>query len=142
MKDKYNLERFVSAQNAIYETVLAELRNGLKITHWMWFVFPQLKGLGHSSMSEFYGISGVDEAREYMKNTVLGLRYNECLGALLESDAENPVKIFGFTDSNKFRSSLTLFAVVDSNNSLINMALQKYFAGIIDYQTEKMLNRL
>ncbi len=140
MSASYNLERFVQAQDYVIDTVLTELKKGCKQSHWMWFVFPQLKGLGRSSTSHFYGISGISEAIEYVKHPILWERYNACLNAVLQSGVNNPVKIFGHTDSQKFLSSLTLFSYADKNNELINKSIQKFYSGITDYDTEKLLN--
>ncbi len=139
MDDVFNLKRFVNAQNSVYSQVITELNAGKKQTHWMWFIFPQLKGLGRSQMSEFYGVSGIDEARAYLSHPVLGNRYNECLKILLDISTNNPVSIFGYTDSKKLHSSLTLFAVADVSNMNISAVLNKFFLGITDFSTEKNL---
>lgn len=140
MSDKFNLQRFVDAQNTIFHNVINELKNGKKQTHWMWFVFPQLKGLGRSSMSDVYGISGIEEARAYLTHPVLGKRYTDCLQLLLENTCRNPVTVFGFTDSCKLQSSLTLFTIADSENVIIHQALDTFFTGIMDFTTQKMLS--
>jgi uncharacterized protein (DUF1810 family) len=142
MSDTFNLQRFVDAQNSVYQNVLAELKQAKKQTHWMWFIFPQLKGLGKSQMSGFYGISGVEEACAYLSYNVLGSRYNECLKILNETNISNPVKIFGHTDSKKLQSSLTLFSIADRDNVLIMNTLNKFYSGMSDYSTEKMLDKI
>lgn len=123
MSDTFNLQRFVDAQNSVYQNVLAELKQAKKQTHWMWYIFPQLKGLGKSQMSDFYGISGIEEARAYLSHNVLGKRYYECLKILNEINVNNPVEIFGHTDSKKLQSSLTLFSIADRENVLIKETL-------------------
>ncbi len=139
MSDLYQLDRFVNAQNRVFETVLNELNAGKKQSHWMWYVFPQLKGLGHSSLSEFYGIIGIDEARAFFSDPILRNRYHECLEILLNIPRNNPVDIFGYTDSIKFLSSLTLFSFVEPDNTLIQKLINKYFNGITDFNTKKLL---
>jgi uncharacterized protein (DUF1810 family) len=142
MNDTFNLQRFVNAQNTVYTQVLTELKKGEKQTHWIWFIFPQLKGLGKSQLSDIYGISSIDEARAYLSHIVLGSRYNECLKILIETNHSNPVKIFGHTDSMKLQSSLTLFSHADEQNIFIKQALDKFYSGISDYSTEKILGLL
>lgn len=139
MSDTFNLQRFVDAQNSVYQNVLAELKQAKKQTHWMWYIFPQLKGLGKSQMSDFYGISGIEEARAYLSHNVLGKRYYECLKILNEINVNNPVEIFGHTESKKLQSSLTLFSIADRENVLIKETLNKFYSGLSDYSTENCL---
>ncbi len=110
--DRFDLERFVKAQAPVFETVLGELRAGRKRTHWMWFIFPQLRGLGHSPTAQFYGISSVDEARAYLAHGVLGSRLDQCTRIVLTSEAPSLHALFGSPDDLKFRSCMTLFAHV------------------------------
>ena len=111
MTDPFNLQRFVAAQQDVYETALAELHAGAKRSHWMWFIFPQLKGLGRSAMAEYYGLAGADEATAYAAHPVLGPRLRECAGALLPHLASrSPEQILGPVDALKLRSSMRLFA--------------------------------
>ena len=110
MDDPFNLQRFVDAQSLVYETVLRELRSGRKTTHWIWFIFPQEKGLGRSAMSERYAISSLDEARAYLAHPILGARLKDCAG-LVCSHHDVPLEdILGELDAKKFRSSMELFA--------------------------------
>jgi uncharacterized protein (DUF1810 family) len=131
-EDSYNLQRFVDAQQPVIESVYSELRHGRKRGHWMWFIFPQLKGLGHSANSEFLGISSLAEATSYLDDPVLGPRLIECtriVNAIEHSSAE---EIFGPIDAVKFRSSMTLFAKASGDNRIFADALSKYFSGEFD----------
>ena len=138
--DPYNLQRFVDAQEPLFPHVLAELEQGRKYGHWIWFIFPQMKGLGRSSTSEFFGISSLLEARAYLQHPVLGPRLIKCtelVNAVEGRDAEN---IFGDIDAMKFRSSMTLFAYADPGNRNFSAALEKYFAGQFDSLTTAYLH--
>lgn len=139
MDDPYDLQRFVSAQASMMPQVLAELKVGEKRSHWIWFVFPQMKGLGQSSMSEFYGIGSLDEARAYWQHPVLGPRLEECARLVL-AVAKQPIEqILGYPDDLKFRSSMTLFARAVPENAVFNEALKKYFNGEPDHRTLELL---
>lgn len=129
MTDPYNLQRFVTAQDPVYEQVCAELRKGNKEGHWMWFIFPQLRGLGHSPTAAYFGISSREEAEAYLRHPVLGPRLDECarLVNLIKGRAAN--QIFGYPDDLKFRSSMSLFAGVAPDNQAFKTALEKYFGG-------------
>jgi uncharacterized protein (DUF1810 family) len=133
-EDQFDLQRFVTAQAPVFDTVLAELRAGRKRTHWMWFVFPQLRGLGQSSTARFYGIGSLDEARAYHAHPLLGPRLTRCTRTVLESDAPSLHDIFGSPDDLKFRSSMTLFeaAVADP---VFAQALDRWCAGERDPRT-------
>jgi len=132
----FNLERFVTAQAPVFEAVLAELRAGRKRTHWMWFVFPQLAGLGRSSTARFYGIGSLDEARAYLAHPVLGERLEFCTRIVLANEASSLHAIFGSPDDLKFRSSMTLFAqVADSSDNPFRQALDRWCGGHPDQQT-------
>ena len=134
--DPFNLERFVDAQAPVFETVLAELRAGRKRTHWMWFVFPQLAGLGRSSTARFYGIRSVDEARAYLAHPVLGPRLDLCTRIVLASEAPSLHALFGSPDNLKFRSCMTLFAqMVDARDNLFRQALDRWCGGQPDERT-------
>ena len=124
--DPYNLNRFIRAQDAVYETVTAELKSGRKQTHWMWFVFPQPVGLGRSPMSQKYAIASPQEARAYLAHAVLGLRLSECTQLVLEVQGRTLHDIFGSPDDLKFRSSMTLFSSIAPDNQLFKAALEKY----------------
>lgn len=133
-----SLERFVSAQEQIYPRALAELKAGRKQSHWMWFIFPQVAGLGHSAMAQMYAIASRDEASAYLAHPVLGPRLCECCEAVLAVEGKNAHQIFGSPDDLKFRSSLTLFDLVASND-IFRAALEKYFAGEQDKRTLEKL---
>jgi len=127
MTDLYDLERFFKAQDPVFDQVLAELRAGRKQSHWMWFVFPQLKGLGHSAMAIRYAISSQDEAEAYLQHPILGPRLRECTRLVNLIEGRSIEQIFGYPDYLKFRSCMTLFAQAVSDNQLFVSALQKYF---------------
>jgi uncharacterized protein (DUF1810 family) len=133
--DPYNLERFVLAQAPVFTRVLSELEAGMKMGHWMWFIFPQIKGLGRSPVSMEYAISGRGEAQAYLQHPVLGPRLKECTRLVLLVEGRSVTDIFGSPDDMKFRSSMTLFAQIDSDDDIFERALQKYFAGIADRLT-------
>jgi len=138
--DPLDLGRFVRAQTPVFDTVVDELSAGQKRSHWMWFIFPQLRGLGRSSMAEFYGIGSLDEARTYLADPVLGPRLVLCTQTVLGVRDRNLRAIFGSPDDMKFRSSMTLFAqAVEAEESPFALALQRYCDGRMD---EKTLARL
>ena len=131
----YQLERFVGAQQSCFAQVRSELLAGQKQSHWMWFVFPQIRGLGSSPMAMKYSLSGLEEARAYLAHPVLGLRLRECT-AILVGAKDRPVKeIFGDTDDLKFHSSMTLFAKAEEGGGVFQEALKKYFGGEMDRGT-------
>jgi uncharacterized protein (DUF1810 family) len=135
MNDAYDLQRFLDAQNPVFEQVSSELREGRKQGHWMWFVFPQLKGLGHSWMASRFGISSRDEAEAYLRHPILGPRLKECTRLVNLVEGRSIEQIFGYPDNLKFHSSMTLFAHVASDKELFINALQKYFDGERDSLT-------
>jgi diguanylate cyclase (GGDEF)-like protein len=138
--DPFDLERFVAAQVGVYEDAVTELRRGRKRSHWMWYVFPQLRGLGQSSTSYRYGITGIDEARAYLAHPVLGPRLLECAAVLEQLDGGRTVSdIFRDPDDVKLRSSLTLFASVAGPGSVFDRLLARYFGGEPDDRTVAML---
>ena len=141
VNNPYDLQRFVAAQDerGTYETALAELRSGRKLSHWMWFVFPQIAGLGRSAVSRRYAISSLAEARAYLAHPVLGPRLIECADALSELRQSSAEEIFGDIDAMKLRSSMTLFAHADPANPLFKRVLDAYFAGVPDEATERLL---
>ena len=139
MSDPYNLQRFVDAQNPVFERVCAELRAGQKRGHWIWFVFPQLRGLGHSEMATRFAISSREEAEEYLKHPVLGPRLRECTRLVMLVEGRSINQIFGYPDDLKFRSSMTLFVSATADKQIFNDALQKYFAGEPDPLTIERL---
>ena len=136
--DPESLDRFVEAQASIYAKALAEIRRGAKRSHWMWFIFPQLAGLGRSATAKFFGIRSLDEARNYLAHPVLGKRYFECVAAVQDLVTSDPAAVFGDTDAMKLRSSLTLFEMVDASSQLA-AALDGWFAGQRDIATLEML---
>ncbi len=139
INDPYQLFRFIEAQSSVYETALMELRNGKKLSHWMWYIFPQLKELGYSSTAKFYGITGIAEAKAYMQYPLLRERLEECVKAVLNCKVKNPIVIFGHPDHLKFHSSLTLFFLAEPENKLLKEALEKYYQGITDFETENII---
>ena len=141
MGDPYNLTRFVTAQDAsgTYQRALEELRRGRKASHWMWFVFPQIAGLGFSHMSRTYAISSLEEARAYLQHPLLGPRLRECAAAVLASGAPTPEALMGSIDAVKLRSSMTLFLRADPTEPLFQQVLDRYFAGQPDPATDKRL---
>jgi uncharacterized protein (DUF1810 family) len=139
MSDPYDLQRFVDAQNPVFEQVCAELRQGRKKTHSMWFIFPQIKGLGTSHMAIEFAISSRQEAEAYLKHRVLGPRLRECTQLVNLVQGRSIDQIFGYPDDLKFRSSMTLFANTTCENQIFKDALEKYFAGEPDRLTLERL---
>lgn len=138
MTDDFDLDRFVDAQAQVWPRALDEIRRGAKRSHWMWYIFPQLAGLGRSAMAQRYAISGLDEARAYLAHPVLGARYLECVEALQDLAASDPVAVFGEVDAMKLRSSLTLFEAA-GERPLLAAALMRWFSGARDDKTLKRL---
>ena len=136
MSDRFHLERFVEAQAEVMDRVFTELRAGQKRSHWMWFVFPQIRGLGASEMAMRYAISGREEARAYLDHAVLGPRLQECAGIVVGLEGRTIEEIFGYPDDLKFHSSMTLFAeVANPSEWVFEKALMKYFGGETDEAT-------
>lgn len=140
--DTFDLSRFTTAQESIYDSVLAELRNGQKRTHWMWYIFPQIDGLGHSATSKHYAIKSLEEARQYLNHPVLGQRLLECAVAVFTVEGRSIPEIFGYPDHLKFKSSMTLFASVAAPGSVFARILDKYFNGERDALTLQLLEKL
>ena len=138
--DQFDLRRFVDAQDRVYDTVLAELRNGAKRSHWIWFVFPQLRGLGHSPTAVRFGISSLDEARAYLAHPVLGPRLRECTRLVAAIDGRSVDQIFGWPDNLKVRSSMTLFARATDDNAEFRAVLDKFYDGEDDPATVELLS--
>ena len=136
MTDAYDLARFEQAQAPVYRQALSELQAGQKRSHWMWFIFPQIAGLGMSAMSRHYAIGSLDEARAYLGHAVLGGRLRECTGAVCAHRGRSALAIFGVPDDAKFRSSMTLFARVDP---AFGTALEVFFEGRADERTLALL---
>ncbi len=141
MNDAYNLQRFVAAQDAggTYDQALEELRNGHKTSHWMWFVFPQIAGLGQSSMSVRYAISSLDEAHAYLRHPILGPRLIDCARIVATSNARTAEEIFGGIDTDKLRSSMTLFQRADPSEPAFSQVLARYFNNQPDPATDQRL---
>ncbi len=139
MNDPYNLQRFVDAQSSVYEQVRSELRQGRKRSHWMWFIFPQIKGLGRSHMAEAYAIASKAEAAAYLSHCVLGPRLRECTQLVTQVEGRTLEEILGYPDNLKFRSSMTLFAQAADDNQLFVAALRKYCNGELDPATVERL---
>lgn len=137
--DPHHLERFVDAQAGVFPRALAELKAGRKESHWMWFVLPQLAGLGRSGRARFYGIASLEEARAYLAHPVLGPRLIEAVGAALSSGERDAHALFGSPDDMKFRSCLTLFWVADPGATLFREALDAFYGGQADGETLRLL---
>jgi uncharacterized protein (DUF1810 family) len=133
--DAFQLERFVEAQNSVYAAVLKELRRGEKRSHWMWFIFPQIRGLGRSPMAEKFAIASLEEGRAYLAHEVLGARLRECTGLVNAVEGRTANEIFGHPDDLKFHSSMTLFARAAVGESVFRQALEKYFGEEMDGAT-------
>lgn len=140
MNNTYNLKRFIKAQEQDYAIALSEIKNGRKKSHWMWYIFPQVLGLGYTSTSIQYGIKDLDEATAYLNHEVLGKRLIEISNAVLASETNNAKEIFGSTDSMKLRSSMTLFSLVPNADKVFQLVLDKFFNGKKDDQTLKLLH--
>lgn len=138
--DPFDLQRFVTAQDAVYEQACAELRRGRKEGHWIWFIFPQMRGLGSSAMANAFGIASREEAAAYLKHAALGPRLRECTRLVNAVKGRGIERIFGYPDDLKFRSSMTLFASVASDKQVFEDALRKYFGGEMDPLTLEKLD--
>lgn len=138
MKD-YTLQRFLDAQQEDYVQALAEVKNGKKRSHWIWYIFPQLKGLGMSYNSQYYGISGKEEAKAYLEHPVLGARLREITKALLDQHDVSVQKVFGSLDAMKVLSSMTLFREVATDDNLFSQVIDKFYQGIPDRRTVEKL---
>lgn len=137
--NNYDLNRFVEAQNEVYPIALKELQEGRKRSHWMWYIFPQLKHLGHSHNAKYYGISGIAEATAYLQHPILGQRLREVTSTILHLSGNDAEAIFGGIDAMKLRSSMTLFDFISSNDIYVSV-LDKYFQGVKDHRTVSILN--
>jgi len=140
MADPFQLQRFADAQAPVFDAVCAELRAGRKASHWMWFVFPQLRGLGRSAMASAYGIASLDEARAYLAHPLLGPRLRQCTQRVLDVDGRDAHAIFGSPDDLKFRSCMSLFAHVAGGRSVFDAALDRFFDGRPDPATLRLLD--
>ena len=140
--DPFQLSRFVKAQDQIYDRALAELKSGRKRSHWMWFVFPQIEGLGFSATTQYYSIKSLEEARRYLDHPVLGKRLRESTETILALEGLSASSIFGYPDDLKLKSSMTLFAGVAEGQSVFMRVLEKYYQGNPDERTVAILERL
>ncbi|MBN1997017.1 DUF1810 domain-containing protein [candidate division KSB1 bacterium] len=141
--DRFQLKRFIDAQERVYNRALDELRHGRKQTHWMWYIFPQVDGLGFSATSEHYAIKSIEEASQYLQHPILGLRLKECTEAVLAVEERSASDIFGYPDILKLKSSMTLFAYVAGDpKSVFMRVLEKYFHGEQDTGTLDLLENL
>ncbi len=136
----YDLDRFIDAQNGVYDRALAELRNGRKRSHWMWFIFPQMAGLGTSSMAEKYAIRSAGEVSAYLADPILGARLLRCVGAVLSIDGKSAHEVFGSPDDHKLRSSMTLFAAVSDHGSPFHRVIDHFYDGAFDHRTIELLD--
>ena len=137
-----SLQRFVDAQAPVYSDALDELRAGNKASHWMWFIFPQLKDLGRSSIARFYGITGMAEATQYLAHPILGARLHECTQAMLDHQHKTAHEILHSPDDLKFCSCMTLFSLASPQEPLFTAALQQFYRGVRDEMTVQLLNRM
>lgn len=137
--DAFGLSRFIHAQDSVYDRVLEELKSGRKRSHWMWYIFPQVDGLGYSATSKHYAIKSMEEARAYLKHPVLGSRLLECADAVLAIEGRSASDILGYPDDLKLQSSMTLFASVAGPDSVFVHVLDKYFQGERDVRTLQLL---
>ena len=142
MEDCFHLQRFVDAQQPVYAGVLSELRAGRKRSHWMWFIFPQVAGLGQSATSQTFAVSSLAEAVAYLADPTLGPRLRECAALVAGIEGRSIAEIFGYPDDLKFHSSMTLFAQAAPQEPVFAMCLQKYFGGRPDPQTLALLSRI
>lgn len=141
MQADINLTRFVEAQANDYDRALAEIKRGRKQSHWMWYIFPQLKGLGHSSTAIFYGLDGLREAIALVDHPVLGPRLIDIAAALLQLEGKTATQIMGTPDDMKLRSSMTLFSLTPNANPVFQAVLEKYFAGLPDPRTQAIVEK-
>ncbi len=140
-RDPFDLNRFISAQEGIYDRALAELREGLKRSHWMWFIFPQIEGLGHSPTTRLYSIKSLEEARQYLAHPVLGTRLVACAEAVLAVQGRSASDIFGHPDDWKLQSSMTLFELVSGPGSAFARVLDRYYQGKRDPRTLQIVGK-
>ena len=135
----YEISRFMNAHQTDYQRALTEIKNGKKVSHWMWYIFPQLKGLGRSFTSEYYGIQDLDEAKAYLADPILGKHLIEICNALLSLDTNDATEVMGRPDDRKLKSSMTLFDAATESSDVFRLVLEKYYNGKKDYRTLKML---
>ena len=136
----YEISRFMNAHQTDYQRALTEIKNGKKVSHWMWYIFPQLKGLGRSFTSEYYGIQDLDEAKAYLADPILGRHLIEICNALLSLDTNDATEVMGRPDDRKLKSSMTLFDAATESSDVFRLVLEKYYNGKKDYRTLEMLD--
>ena len=141
-EDLFNLERFLDAQESTYQKALQEIKNGYKESHWIWFIFPQIKGLGYSDKSIFYGLKNIEEANAYLNHPILGERLLEICNVLINLDNNDAYSIFGSPDNLKLKSCLTLFSQVENTNEIFDNLLSKFFNGKYDKNTLDIIDSL
>ncbi len=141
MINNYNLQRFEEVHKKYYQTALSEMKNGRKQSHWMWYIFPQLKGLGKSGTSDYYGISNIDEAKAYLSHPILRKNLIEISEALLKLPINNVTEIFGKPDDMKLKSCMTLFSMASEDDKVFDKVLSKFFIGKYDIKTLNILER-
>ena len=139
MAELFNLQRFIDAQAHQYDNAISELKSGRKRTHWIWFIFPQLKGLGHSDIARHYAIKSLAEARAYLDHPLLGARLKECTLTVLNVEGRSAHEIFGHPDDLKFLSCMTLFSAISAPGTVFEQAIDKYYNGIADQATLSIL---
>jgi uncharacterized protein (DUF1810 family) len=139
-EDRFDLARFISAQKDDYARALAEIQSGRKRSHWMWYIFPQIDGLGSSATAQYYAIKSIDEARAYLDHPILGSSLIECARAVLQVNGRSATEIFGWPDDLKLKSCATLFAQVSPAGSVFEKIIEKYFDGKRDEKTLRLLN--
>ena len=142
MNKEINLERFINAQKHDYQIALSEIKSGRKRSHWMWYIFPQVQGLGFSETSKFYAINDLDEATEFLKHPVLGSRLIDICNVLLTLPGNDANAIFGSPDDLKLKSSMTLFASLENSNAVFQNVLDKFFNGARDIKTLRIINHI
>ena len=140
MEDKYNLKRFIDAQSFAYKDALNEIKNGQKQSHWIWYIFPQMYGLGYSVNAQYYGIKSLNEAKAYLNNEILGSRLREICSALLELDSNDPYEVMGYIDAVKLKSSMTLFYKA-GNDDIFKQVLDKFYDGELDDKTLELISK-
>ena len=137
----HSIERFIEPQDFLYATALTEIKAGKKSSHWMWFIFPQLRGLGRSAMARIYGIEGLDEAWAYLSHPILSAHLTEITEALLQLNTQNPEEILGEIDARKLQSSMTLFALISEDGSVFHRVLARFYNGQMDERTLRLLTQ-
>ena len=139
METVFNLNRFLEAQETKYNDALSEIKNGRKLTHWMWYIFPQIAGLGFTDFNVLYAIQNKEEATQYLNHPVLGKRLIEISKAVVEIEGKTALEIFGKPDERKLKSSMTLFSIINDPNSIFQQVLDKYYNGMKDENTLQLI---